>query len=203
LQKIVAINDDLLVGWTHHRLIIYQYIMSILATNDNDVETGCRDGATDGESSSIAKVKSNKDKQYIKPPIIATAALMLFIVGLVSYTSTTNSTNSLSTSSSKASIQQMQNRHLIDLSSWLFEALSPTTPSPTRKPTIDMSDWAEALKVTPSPTRFPTSSPSKQPSKQPTLPPSPSPTIDSRPDRDGYTTLNTESFTTGYGLFSN
>jgi len=58
-----------------------------------------------------------------------------------------------------------------------------------------MSDWAEALKVTPSPSRYPTSSPSKQPTPPPSLPPSHPPTVDLRPDRDGYTTLVNESFT--------
>ena len=177
--------------------------MSILATNDitNDMETGRGDGAATVESSGLFADTAKKDKQYIKPSVIATAALMLIIVGLVSYYSTSNSTNlATAASSSTASIQQKQNRHLIDLSSW-FTALSSPTQSPTRKPSIDVSDWAEALKVTPSPTRFPTNSPSKQPTQPPSPPPSPPPTNDERPDRDGYITLINESFTRGYGLF--
>ena len=175
--------------------------MSILATNEisHDMETGCGDAAIESDESS--SVTTKKEQQLT--PIIAAALLLL--IGLVTFTSLSNNTNYLpmpATSSSKASIHQKQNRHLIDLSSW-FEALSPPTHSPTRKPTIDVSNWVEALKVTPSPSRFPTHSPSKQPSRRPTSPPSPPPTIDLRPDRDGYTTLINESFSRGYGLFSN
>ena len=173
--------------------------MSLPITTDSDMETGRGDAATVESSSSNAKAK--KDKRYIKSSIIA--ALLLLIGLVVSYTWSSNNTYLLPTAaaSSQASIQQKQNRHLIDLSSW-FTSLS--TPSPTPSPTkpIDVSDWAEALKVTPSPTRFPTrfptSSPSTQPSRQSTQPP----TVDLRPDRDGYTTLINESFSKGYGLFS-
>jgi len=168
-------------------------------TNDNDIEIG-RGGAAAVQSSSSSTI-AKKNQQYIKPSIIV--AIMLLNIGMVSYTSTTNSTNNLPpTASPKAITQQRQNRNLIDLSSW-FEALSPPTQPPTRKPTVDVSNWAEALKVTPSPSRFPTRSPSKQPTLPPSPPPSPPPTIDERPDRDGYTTLINESFTRGYGLFSN
>ena len=178
--------------------------MSISTITDSDMEAGRGDrvrGTVTDESSPSSTVTAKKDKQYIKPSIIA--AIMLLIIGMASYYSTSNSTNlAMAASSSQASIQKNQNRYLIDLSSW-FTALAVASPtqSPTRKPTIDMSDWAEALKVTPPPSRFPTRSPSKQPSNQPTLPPSQPPTIDLRPDRDGYTTLINEGFTRGYGLF--
>jgi len=121
--------------------------MSTVATNDIDLETGR------GSSSSIATAKKDT-KQHITSII---AVLILLIIVGISYTwSSNNNTNylAMAASSSKASMQQKQNRNLIDLSSW-FDALSPPTQSPTRKPTVDMSDWAESLKITPSPTHFP------------------------------------------------
>ena len=139
--------------------------MSILATNDisHDMETGRGDGAATDESDE----SPSQQKQRISS--IIAALLLLLAIGLVSYYDTSWSSNNNSNLPTVASSEQ--NRHLIDLSSW-FEALSPPTQSPTRKPTVDVSDWAEALKVTPSPTRFPTRS------------------------------LINESFSKGYGLFS-